>query len=203
MNTPKTLNCVNLPCPQPVIQTKNTLEAMNGNELLVIVDNEAAVANVSRFAESRGHQVSINNNDGLYHLLIKKGKQETTGAEPEIHCGIVADKKNMAVYISADIMGQGADKLGHILINAFLESITHIAREISHIILVNSGVRLAVEKSESLHHLQELEKTGVEILVCGTCLNFYNIKDQLAAGTISNMYTILETMSKADKVISP
>lgn len=204
MNTPQTLNCANLPCPQPVIQTKNTLETMSGKKLLVIVDNEAAVANVSRFVESQGHEViSANDNDGLYQLLIKKGKSKKTGTEPKIQCDTAVDKKNMAVYISANVMGQGDDELGQILINAFLESVTHFAKEISHIILVNSGVKLTVEKSKSLHHLQELEKTGVEILVCGTCLNFYSIKDQLAVGTVSNMYSILETMSKADKVINP
>lgn len=179
---------------------------MNGKELRVIVDNEAAVANVSRFAQSQGHEVTVVAGGGKYHLLIKKGNGAgATEAEPLIQCEMTpgTDKKNMAVYIGADVMGKGSEELGSLLINAFLESVSHFAGEISHIILVNSGVKLAVEEATALQHLQELEKTGVEILVCGTCLNFYNLKEKLAVGTVSNMYAILEIMSKAGKVISP
>ena len=176
---------------------------MSGDELTVIVDNEAAVNNVSRFAESQGHTIELRAKGGQYFLLIKKGQSGQKKSEPLIQCETTAVPGNMVIYISADVMGQGAEKLGSILINAFFESIAHLAAKVSHIILVNSGVKLAVEGAESLHHLQELEKTGIEILVCGTCLDFYNLKEQLGAGTVSNMYSILETMSGAGKVITP
>lgn len=198
-----TIDCTNLPCPQPVIQTKNTLEEMSGDELTVIVDNEAAVNNVSRFAESRGHTIELRARGAQYFLFIKKGKSEQKKAAPQVKCETPAATKNMVIYISAEVMGRGSDKLGALLMTAYFESLTHLAGEISHIILVNSGVKLAVKKTETLHHLQELEKTGIEILVCGTCLDFYDIRKQLGAGTISNMYAILETMSRADKVINP
>ncbi len=198
-----TLDCTNLPCPQPVIKTRNTLAEMSGRELTVIVDNEAAVANVSRFAESQGHTVELRAKGASFYLFVKKGKEkQAVRPESVIECGTGKVKKKNAVYISANLMGHGPEELGKILMTAFFESITHLAGEISQIILVNSAVKLATEESEALHHLQELEKTGIEIMVCGTCLNFFKIKEP-KAGTVSNMYAILEAMSKADKVISP
>ena len=198
-----TLDCTNLPCPQPVIKTRNTLAEMSGRELTVIVDNEAAVANVSRFAESRGHTVELRAKGASFYLFIKKGKEkQAVRPETVIECETGKVKKKNAVYISANLMGRGPEELGKILMTAFFESITHLVGEISQIILVNSAVKLAAEESEALHRLQELEKTGIEIMVCGTCLNFFKIKE-LKAGTVSNMYAILEAMSKADKIISP
>jgi len=200
--TDKILDCTDLPCPQPVIRTKNKLEAMTDGQLTVIVDNDAACSNVTRFAESQGHAVQNSQQEGLFYLHIQKGKGGPISEPPPVSCD-VDQKKNMAIYITSEFMGQGSDELGQILMSAYFETISHFATEISHIILVNSGVKLAVEGSEVLEQIQELEKMDIEILVCGTCLNFFKIKDQLRAGTVSNMYTILESMSKTDRILSP
>ena len=196
------LDCTNLPCPQPVIRTKDELEAMTDGQLTVIVDNDAACANVTRFAESQGHAVQTSEKENLFYLRIQKGVDGPVSEPPSIECD-VARKKNMVIYITSEFMGQGSDKLGQILMNAYFETISHFATEISHIVLVNSGVKLAVEGSDVLGLIRELEKMKVEILVCGTCLNFFKIKDQMGAGTVSNMFTILETLAGTDKVLSP
>lgn len=200
--TDKTLDCTNFPCPQPVIRTKDELEAMTVDQLTVIVDNDAACANVTRFAESQGHAVQTSEKEGLFYLRIQKGKDGPVPEPPHISCD-VEQKKNMVIYITSEFMGQGSDKLGQILMNAYFETISHFATKISHIILINSGVKLAVEGAEVLEQIRELEKMNIEILVCGTCLNFFKIKDQLRAGTVSNMFTILEALAKTNRVLSP
>lgn len=197
-----TLDCTDLPCPQPVIQTKNGLEAMTNGQLTVIVDNEAARSNVSRFAASQGHSVQTSEKDGLFSITVIKGEGDPVSEEPAIICE-VTQKKTMIIYITSEVMGQGSDELGHILMTAYFESISHFAGEISHVILVNSGVKLAITGSEVLEHMKELEKMNIEILVCGTCLNFFGIQNQLEAGKISNMFSILDVLSKANKVLGP
>ena len=200
--TDKTLDCTNLPCPQPVIRTKNELETRTDNQLTVIVDNDAACANVTRFAESQGHAVQTSEKEGLFYLRIQKGEDGPVSEPPPISCD-VEQKRNMVIYITSEFMGQGSDELGQILMNAYFETISHFATEISHIMLINSGVKLAIEGSEVLEQIRELEKMDIEILVCGTCLNFFKIKNQLGTGTVSNMFTILEALAKTDRVLSP
>lgn len=198
----KHLDCKGLNCPQPVILTKDTLAEMKEQELLVEVDNEAACANVTRFAESQGHQVAVGKENGIYSLHISKGQGGAAGEEPKIECPLPA-KKKIAVYISSEFLGKGDDALGTVLMTAYFETLSHFARDISHIILVNSAVKLAVEGSPVLEHFLDLEKMDIEVLACGTCLNFFEIKDKLRVGSISNMYTILEVLAASEKMLSP
>lgn len=204
MATPRHLDCTGLACPQPVIQTKDTLLEMTESELLVVVDNEAASSNVSRYAESQGHRVSVTEQSGgIFHIHIAKKEGEPLNApEPPIECP-VPDTRTLAVYIGSEFMGKGDDELGAILMGAYFETLSHFAREISHVILVNSAVKLAVKGSAVLDHLQELEKTGIEVLACGTCLNFFDLKEKLRVGTVSNMFTILDILAKSSKTLSP
>ncbi len=196
------LDCKGLNCPQPVIKTKDTLAEMQEQELLVTVDNEASCSNVRRFAESQGHLVSVTEKDGLYLLHIHKGKGGPAGDEPPIECPL-PQKKNIAVYIKSEFFGHGNNELGEILMGAYFETLSHFAGDISHIILVNSAVKLAVEGSAVLDHFQELEKTGIEVLACGTCLIFFGIKEKLRVGNVSNMFTIVDVLAKAPNVLSP
>lgn len=202
MPSVKQLDCKGLNCPQPVIQTKDTLAAMEENELLVTVDNDASCQNVRRFAESQGHSVVVTEKEDLYYLHIVKGKGGPAGEEPPIECPMPPEKK-ITIYITSEYLGQGDDELGSVLMGAYFETLNHFADKISHIILVNSAVKLAVEGSAVLDYFQELEKMDIEVLACGTCLNFYKIKDKLQLGAVSNMFTILDILAKSDKVLSP
>ncbi len=100
-------------------------------------------------------------------------------------------------------MGRGDDDLGRVLMGMYFETLSHFARDISHIIFVNSGVKLAVAGSPALEELQSLEKMGVKVLSCGTCLNHFGVKEELKVGVLSNMFTILEVLAKAGKTLSP
>ncbi len=193
------LDCRGLPCPQPVINTKNALEELEvGGRLAVLVDNEAAVKNVSRFAEAQGHSFEVINEEGFWKIIITK--KETRGKDTPISCGEAAYP--VCVVLSSTGMGNGDETLSKILLRAFLKTLTEAREKPRRIICYNEGVFLALEGSEVLEDLKNLEKAGVEILVCGTCLDFYGVKEKLAVGQVSNMYDILETML-ASRVLRP
>ena len=197
----KTIDCRGLACPQPVIDTKNALQDAT-SPLRVIVDSEASCINVRRFAESQGAKVEVTERGGEFYLTIEPGGRQSTGAEPPPVCS-PHPAGNTVVYVSSAVMGRGDDELGAILMGAFLDTLSQFKNEISHAIFVNAGAKLAVEGSPVLEQLRQLEGLGVQVLVCGTCLNHFGIKDKLAVGSVSNMYAIIETLSRAGRIIRP
>jgi len=199
----KTVDCRGLACPQPVINTKNALQEATV-PIQVLVDNEASCTNVRRFAESQGAKVEVAEQGGEFHLTIEPGHHEPAGEKPPIVCSTTLPMaRNMVVYVSSEGMGRGDDELGGVLMEAFLDTLSQFKGELSHAIFVNAGAKLAVEDSPVLEQLRQLEELGVQVLVCGTCLNHFGIKDKLAVGSVSNMYAIIETLSKAGRIIRP
>lgn len=188
-----------LTCPQPVINTKKALEEIKEGILTVIVDNVAARDNVRRFAESQGCAVGVKEDNGDYYLEIAKGFSCEVKSKP----GEARGNDNIVIYINSDVMGVGDEELGKILMDAFLKTMIVAHPQPRKLIFVNSGVRLAIEGSDVVGYIKEMEKKGVEVLSCGTCLNFYGLKEKLSVGVISNMYDIIESLIEADKVISP
>lgn len=197
----KTVDCRGLACPQPVINTKNALQEATG-PIRVLVDNEASYTNVRRFAESQGAKVEVAEQGGEFQLTIEPGHHEPAGEEPPIVCSTTA-ARNMVVYVSSEGMGRGDDELGGVLLEAFLDTLSQFKGEVSHAIFVNAGAKLAVEGSVVLAQVRQLEELGVQVLVCGTCLNHFGIQDKLAVGSVSNMYAIIDTLSKAGRIIRP
>ena len=191
----KTLDARGLACPQPVINTKKALEEIQEDILTVIVDNVASRDNVRRFAESQGCTVNVEEKGSDYYLHVAKGFVcETAHQSQESQ-----KSDDIIVYINSEMMGKGDDKLGRILMKAFFKTLV----EPRKLIFVNSGVKLAIEGSEVIEEIQELEKRGVEVLACGTCLEFYGLKEKLRAGVVSNMYDIANSLVEAGKVIQP
>jgi len=197
----KTLDCRGLACPQPVIQTKEALESFVSGRLLVILDNEGSCSNVMRFAQSQGHKVEMEQAEGDYQLWIHKGVGVAESKDEPIVCE-AHQKRSTVVYISSEGMGRGDEELGGILMAAYLDTLSQFACEITHVIFVNTGVRLTVAGSPVLEQIQGLERMGVEILCCGTCLRHFGIQDKLKVGSVSNMFAILEVLSGAGKVMS-
>ncbi len=197
----KIVNCRGLACPQPVLETKKALA--EAEELIVLVDNPAAKENVRRFAESQGWAVEVREEKGQFTLKISKQKKEqesisewkiTENQEPVSKAGLV-------LFIDTDTMGRGSEELGRILMRTFLQTLEQSEVQLQKIILLNSGVKLACAGSEVLEDLQELGAKGVEILACGTCLDFFGLKKDLSAGRVSNMYEIIKSLDQAQKVI--
>jgi len=195
----KTVDARGLACPQPVINTKKALEEIEEGILTVIVDNVASRDNVRRFAESQGCTVTVGEDNGDYLLDIAKGFSCEIESKPRE----AKENENIVIYINSDVMGVGDEELGKTLMDAFLKTMIVADPQPRKLIFANSGVKLAIEGSDVVGYIKEMEKKGVEVLSCGTCLNFYGIKEKLQVGVISNMYDIIESLMEADKVVSP
>jgi selenium metabolism protein YedF len=202
-NMDKRIDCRGLACPQPVLETKKALEAPGAEEIFVVVDNPSSKENVRRFAESQGHQVMISEGKGVFEVKIKKGKGKeksgSVGGKAENIQGVAASDN--VVFIDTDSLGRGSEELGKILMRSFLQTLEQSEVHPQRIILINSGVKLACEGSEVLEDLQEFSAKGVEILSCGTCLDYFGIKKKLMVGKVSNMYEIINSLAQAGKVI--
>jgi selenium metabolism protein YedF len=203
MKERRILDCRGLACPKPLINTRQALDSLHeGQKLLVILDNEASYINVQRFAQSQGHDVTVQSKDGLFHVEITK----TAGSRPQ--CEFEAAVESPAqgrwvIYVSSDCMGRGDETLGRRLLVTCIETLAHFTRDISHVIFVNTGVRLVVEGSPVLESLQQMQKTGVRSLACGTCLDHFGLREKVRAAEVSNMYQILEVLSQATTIFSP
>ncbi len=200
-----TIDCLGLPCPQPVIQTKDALES-GATYIQVLVDNEASRDNILRFAQSRGCEAEAEMTpEGNFNITVRNSG--TPAAEdsfdPAAYQCSLPVRSCLIYVISADVMGKGSEELGWSLLQTFIQTIKDISPSPQKILFYNSGVRLVTEESGALNALLELQKKGVELLVCGTCLDFYELKSAIKVGRISNMYDIMNAMAEADQVISP
>lgn len=194
----KIVDCRGLACPQPVMETKKALDHPEIKEIVVLVDNPTSRENVSRFAISQGYQVSLKDEKGYSAIRILR---EEGAGENKPEPTKVSVEGGLVFFIDSDSMGRGSEELGGILMRAFLHTLGEAEVKPQKIILVNSGVKLACEGSPALEDLQNAASQGVEILACGTCLNYFELKERLRTGRISNMYEILKTLSQAGKAV--
>jgi len=193
----KVVNAQGLSCPQPVLLTKKAM-AETG-DVLTIVDGTDQAENVARMARKAGWTVQMDGKeDGIYVRVTRP--QEA--AEPLPMGTAVPAGGPLVLTIPEDIMGRGDRELGAVLIRAFFHTLTESTTLPDVIIFFNTGVRLVVKGSPIVEDLQALVEQGVEILACGTCLGHFALKDQVAVGQVSNMYTISETLLEAGKVIT-
>jgi selenium metabolism protein YedF len=194
-----------LPCPQPVIKTKEAYAKAKGDTLVIIVSTVESRDNVARFLKHSGAEIDrIEKKRGEFYIYTKEmQKTGTADINPEEYvCTPQQAGTGTTVFINKDGIGHGSDELGNNLVKAFIATIKDLSVQPKAICFMNSGVKLTVKGSETLPYLKELEEKGVELLVCGTCLGYFNLKEQLGAGRISNMYDISETMLKSSKVIT-
>lgn len=192
----KEIDCRGMACPQPVLTTKKALDEIQQGKLMVIVDNLAARDNVERFAQSQGASVRVEKKGNDFYLTIEKGSACDLASSPQ-------KTEKVVVYINSNLMGIGDEALGATLIRSFLHVLSEMETKPSTLIFINSGVQLTTEGSLVLEDLQKLSGTGVAILSCGTCLDFYGLKEKLRVGVISNMYDIAKILFEADRLIRP
>jgi selenium metabolism protein YedF len=198
----KIINATGLPCPQPVVLAKEAIE--KNEKIKVIVDNETALENVKRMGTKRGCDVETETKAGELFEITLTRKAGATVQDSPVTCEASAPAAGPFVIVCAeDKMGRGNDELGSVLIRAFLHTICLQKEKPDVMIFYNTGVKLTIEGSEVLDDLKELVAAGVEILVCGTCLNYFEAKDKLGVGVVSNMYDIAGTMSKAGRLLYP
>ena len=188
------LDCQGMACPMPVIMTKKALEK-RPEVLTVLVDNTAAKENVTKFATANGYGVSIEQEGELFRLRLTA---IAGAASPQAR----AQEDGPVFLISSNTLGTGDDQLGAILMKSFFVSLQEQEPLPQTLLLLNGGVHLAAEGSPVLPGLQELSRRGVKILVCGTCLDFFHLKDKLAVGSVTNMYSILQELAGAGRAIT-
>ena len=220
-----TLDARGLLCPQPLIQTRRLLKTLQVGECFqVIVDNEIAHLNLMTFFEDQGMSPECIAESGEWAITAtcqtsgrQSGATESTAGDdvapvtkntqsPVQNSGdLLSDylASDYMVVLNSDRMGQGDDDLGSILIKGYLNTLKEIDRKPSSIILYNGGARLAAEGSGADSALQALEALSVDIIVCGACVDFFELQGKLATGRISNMYEIAEKIAAAGHVVYP
>jgi selenium metabolism protein YedF len=192
----KQVDARGLACPQPVVITKKALEEIEKGKVVVIVDSEVARDNLVKLAKSLDCSVNVEESNGDYHINILKG--EAVGLSKMVQ----ESNGDFIILVTSQYMGKGSDELGGILMKGFFYALSESYNLPQAVIFMNSGVKLAVEGTEILESLSALESKGVEILSCGTCLDYFNLKDKLVKGGVTNMYTIVERLNEAKKVIT-
>ena len=188
------VNAIGQVCPRPVIMTKKALKEIESGVVEVSIDNETSKENLEKMSRELGYTYETLKDGDVFIVKITKDievKEETTKEE------------NIVIAISSDKMGEGDEVLGRILIKGFVYALTEFEVLPKTVLLYNSGVFLATKNEDTIKDLKTLEEKGVEILSCGTCADFYHVKDEIKVGTVTNMYTILEKQMNATKVVKP
>jgi selenium metabolism protein YedF len=199
----QTVDARGLPCPRPVVLTRKAMQEHAA--LLTIVDNETSQHNVTRMAEKAGYTVhAIRQEDGIYLHINRGDAPAEVGPQPAGPPPAPALREGpLVLVVQSEFMGRGEhDELGDILMRGFFHTLGEVEPLPDSIIFFNSGVKLVAEGSPVLEDLQALQQQGLELLACGTCLGYYDLKDQVAVGEVSNMYTIAETILQAGKVVN-
>ena len=200
----KIIDVKGLKCPLPLIETKKALSKLPDNESLkIVIDNEISKNNVIRFLGDNGIKSETLKNGNVFEVLVNQHNVDLKNVEAEKYCKIdPIGKDNYIIIFGKDRLGEGSEDLGFVLAGSLLNTLKEMDNLPTKIIFINSGINLVLKGSPTLLPLKELEKSGVELIVCGTCLNYFNKIDDFAIGRISDMYEILESMTKAGKVIN-
>lgn len=192
------LDCRDLKCPHPVVEARKQLLDAPGQPLQILVGDAVARENVTRMAASMGYATEDETVEGGFSLTLKPGDSpsaETTEATP-------AQGKTV-IYIGSDQMGQGSEELGQVLMRNYLMTLTELTTLPDQMFLVNGGVKLACQGSDVLEALDRLACNGVDIASCGLCLDYFEIKEDLQVGRITNMLEIAEAQQQAGRIIKP
>ncbi|MDR3561001.1 MAG: sulfurtransferase-like selenium metabolism protein YedF [Negativicutes bacterium] len=185
-------------CPQPVIATKRALDSLTDGVMTTIVDNAVAKENVVKFAVANQCGVSVEEKNGHYYIRITKDASVVRPVDEPAP----AAPGRVVYLITNNTLGHGSEELGAILIKAFFVSLLECQPLPRALLFLNAGVQLTTEGSPVLSHLKLLADQGVEILSCGTCLDYFSLKERLAIGGVTNMYNIVALMSKAGQAIT-
>lgn len=196
-------------CPEPLVMTKREIKvAAEGDRIEVLLDNDTSRCNVEAFLAEMGVKSSCTNRDGVIEIAFVMGADIAPNlvynSEVNDQCTPRhSTSKGYVVVIRGETMGEGERELGVMLMRAFINSLADLDVLPSHVILYNGGVKLAICETDTARGLEKLAAVGVEIVLCGTCTDYYELSDSVAVGTISNMYRINSILAAADHVIYP
>ncbi|MGN1015040.1 MAG: sulfurtransferase-like selenium metabolism protein YedF [Butyricicoccus sp.] len=202
------VNAIGDTCPIPVVKTKQAIRELNGSGTVeTMVDNEIAVQNLTKMAQQKGyavHSEQLESNRFRVRMTIGEGAEIPDETEEDVCMDCTpAAKRNVVVAVGTNTMGGGSDELGATLLKGFLYALSQQDELPQTILFYNGGAALTCEGSQSLEDLQAMQEQGVEILTCGTCLNYYGLTEQLRVGEVTNMYVIAEKLTQASCVVKP
>ena len=205
----KILDGFGKPCPMPLVMAKKEIDA-GCRDLAVQVDNETAVKNLTRLGKKTGLSVACDVIEGGWLMTFSEGDPDAAPAEPDLSAALLSGAAcatssgcGYAVFVGKDHVGEGDPELGYNLMKMALYTLSESDEVPASLLFMNAGVKLvAGDEQQIIDSVHALEKKGTEVLVCGTCLDFYGVKEQLKAGEVSNMYDILGRMQEAAKVIT-
>lgn len=203
----KTVDARGLKCPMPLIETKKALKELAANDpLCILIDNEASKDNVSRFLSDNGMTPEVSGDGDLYKILVNKpaGQKSLPDTNVNDYCQTKTEAQSAGyiVVFSKDYIGEGSEELGRELMHGFLETYLQLDDRPAKMVFMNSAVFMVLKDSPFLDTIKKIEALGIDLLVCGHCLKYFNKSDELAAGFISNGYEVISNLAKADKVIN-
>lgn len=195
------IDCKGLDCPMPVIKTKKYFDLEDSKETLVIVDNEVAKNNILRLAKGLNLNNSFKKENDVYEIHLSRDKFTKVNKIINERTENIINKTAPTIVISSNLLGNGDDRLGETLMKVYINTLAETEILPENLIFINGGVKLTCTGSDVLDSLGLLQKKGVNIISCGACLDFYNLKEELKAGEIGNMYQIIDLMNKSGNTI--
>ncbi len=199
------LDCRGMNCPAPVLSVRDVLEKEAPAAITVLVDNEAARQNVSRFLEHQSYLVISEMQGNEFRVVGTKGEGEDA-TEPAFQAPAAkkprGGEKKIMVLVTGIHMGHGDDGLGDMLMFNFLKTLKEMGTDLWRVAFVNSGVSFTAEGSEAVPILRELAGEGVQITACGACLAYFHLLDKIQVGEVTNMLEIVTGMKDADSVVT-
>lgn len=197
----KEIDARGLSCPGPVLNTKKALDTETIHAIKVLVDNEAARQNVTRFLESQDFDVTSGRSDKDFYVTGRRGN-DTAEIQRERMKSPDPEDRRIVIMITTDRIGHGDDILGAKLMASFLKTLPEMGKNLWRLILLNNGVKLAIEGADTLSSLKDLEAQGITILVCGTCLTHFELLEKKRVGETTNMLDVITALQMAEKVIN-
>jgi selenium metabolism protein YedF len=203
----RTLDCLGMTCPQPLVACRNCIESDSPDSLKVLVDDEAALENVTRYLTSSGYEPQSVKDGRTWVITATRGANAGHAKAPAVEdfpCPVPAknEAQRIVVFLTADVIGRGDDELGGKLMGNFLKTLPELGKELWRVVMVNAAVKLSAADNPNLEALRVLEAKGVGILVCGTCLEFFGLLDKRAVGQTTNMLDVVTSLQLASKVIN-
>jgi selenium metabolism protein YedF len=195
------IDCKGLACPMPVIKTKKYFDLEDSKEALVIVDNEVAKNNILRLAKGINLNSSFIEEDGLYKIQLSRGEFSGVQAADNNESEVEYKTSAPTILVATNLLGNGDDRLGETLMKVYINTLAESEILPENLMFINGGVKLTCTGSDVLDSLNSMQEKGVNIISCGACLDFYNLKEELKVGEIGNMYQIIDLMNRSGNTI--
>lgn len=191
-------------CPMPLIETKKALkEAADKESIKILIDNPTSVKNVTHYLSDNQISFVEQKSGEVIELIVNKNGEDLEDTDETAYCTTdIPQPENYIVLMAKDRIGEGSDELGEALAGAMINTLKSMNPLPDKIIFMNSGINFVITGSNVLDDLKELADRGVELITCGTCLDYFGKMDELKVGRVSNMLDILESMKTAGKVLN-